>query len=118
MPIGLTTRFWAVSVLVPQVRILLDITPVVGMSPTGRSILLASLIGGVVVAECLLRGLGPAIASALSKGFFAAFLCAIGALVVSVIATGFSPPDSVIGTGFLVVSALVAAHRFDRTELD
>jgi len=118
VPIGLTTRLSTAFVLVPQVRILLVITPVVGMSPAGRPTLLASLVGGVIAAECLLRGVGPAIASALWKGLFAAFLCTLGALIVSVIVIGSSLPDSVIGTGFLVVSAVVTTRRFERADSD
>ncbi|PGF16048.1 hypothetical protein CP556_07905 [Natrinema sp. CBA1119] len=112
--ITLFTRFWAVFILTPQVRIPLSITPGIGESPTGNAIILTSLIGGVVVAECLLRRFGPTIVSALSVGFFAALLSAIGAFVGWVVATGSSPPDVVIGTGFLVVSAVTTAHRFER----
>ncbi|AFO55834.1 MULTISPECIES: hypothetical protein [unclassified Natrinema] len=115
-PIGLPTRLLAVSVLVPHVRILLVVTPVVGLSPTGRSTLLASLVGGVIGAECLLRGVGPAIASALWKGLFAALLCTLGALIAVTIVTGSSPPDSVIGPGFLVVSTVVTARRLERPD--
>ncbi|GAB7118635.1 DUF92 domain-containing protein [Natrinema pallidum] len=115
-PIGPTTRFLAVFALVPQVRLLLSITPVVGMSPTGRSTLLASLVGGVIVAECLLRRSGPAIALALWKGLFHAVLCTIGALIGSVIVTGSSLPDSVVGAGFLVISALVTTRRLERED--
>ncbi|ELY84953.1 hypothetical protein [Natrinema altunense] len=115
-PITMATRFWAVSTLVPQVRILLVITPGVGLSSTGSSTLLASLVGGVIVAECLLRGVGPAIASALWKGVFAAFLCTLGALAVSVTVIGSSLPDSAIGAGFLVVSVVVTARRLERTD--
>ncbi|WP_222915766.1 hypothetical protein [Natrinema sp. SYSU A 869] len=116
-PISLAARFWAAFALIPQVRVLLIVAPTIGESPMGRSVFLASLVGGVVVAECLLRGFGPAIASALWEGFFDAFLIAIGALVVWVVATGSSPPDAVIGTGLLIVSAVVTVHRFERAEL-
>ncbi|PCR91858.1 hypothetical protein [Natrinema ejinorense] len=115
--ISVWTRFWAASTLVAHVGVSLSIAPGTGEFPADRSVLLASLVGSVVVAEVLLRWFGPGLTSALWDGTVTAILVVMGTVLLWTIATGSSPPDGVSGLGFLVVSAVVTVHRFDRPGL-
>lgn len=116
--ISLWTRFWTVFVLAGQVRIVLELATGLGGPFVGKSLVLGSLVGGIVVAEVLLRQFGPAIAPALWDGCVAAVLAGFGAFLLWTVTTGSSPPDGLFGIGVLVLSAAITVRRFDPAEAE
>ena len=111
--IGLADRASAAFVLVPQVRIALEVVLSPVFSPDTLVLVLASLVGAVAVAESLLWWLGSTVVPALWKGFFAALAVAFAVFFLSSVFFGDPFPEPVLVAVFLSVSALVTARHLE-----